>query len=245
MTANNRRNSFLKKYTPIFALSISFLSMIFSIYNQCSQAKLEKRITDAYITISGLKMQYTKQLTKEEALKIEWGYKPLIYTGTRYKTIKPESLVLLNYIVACNTKGEIINSINPFFTLSEGESALKQISSKDSVSYFKVLCPTFEFQNIGKTEARSLSILVDYLSFEERWIRLVQTYESIILPSGEAIHVNSDLLCPLDYKLPAKLLFKVNIDYETYSNNLVHKEINVKWLKETNEWAYGEVIIDD
>lgn len=142
-----------KVMISLLALLIAIVSLIWTFSNQWEQNRKWDKLNEGNPIIKQIKLLNRLELPKEEAMKKEWGYEPLVYEKE-----EASNLVVIPYKLTLRDadSDNLITNINSVFTISEAEQELKRIEFKGMAKIYKSFKSTFEIENIGKTELKEL-----------------------------------------------------------------------------------------
>jgi hypothetical protein len=225
-----------KVIISLFALFISIIGFIWSLANQWDQNRRWDKLNAANVSIKEVKYIRFKELSKEEAMNIQWGYDPIVYSTERLNIYQ-----LPYYLTARNAKtGELINGFNQVFTINEVEQELKRIAYTDKIFLSKAFKPFFILENLGKTDAYDLSIKIEIKWLENDWRNVFTSNTEITLAAGLSSNVTFGFEIPIESKLPPVINYRILLTYGDINNNLTEKEIKAKWTSNDNYWSYGE-----
>jgi hypothetical protein len=219
----------------LLGLLVSIVALIRTFVNQADQNRRWEKLNAANPEIKEIKMVSCKEMSKDEALNTNWGYKPLIF-------LKGEATnrVYLPYFLSlydCKTNKKITEA-NQIFTFSEIETELKRIGHSKDVKVFKQLRPKFVIENAGKVSAENLCIQIDSKIPGQEWQSAFTSNAQITLSGGQASTIFLDIELPLTIPLPEQISFKITFTWiDIHSKNL-SKIINAKWTLNDNLWSY-------
>lgn len=227
-----------KVMISLFALLIAAVSLIWTFSNQWEQNRKWDKLNEGNPEIREIRLLNRLELTKEEAMNREWGYKPLVYEKG-----EASNLVVVPYCLTLRdaTSNIPVPNINPVYTISEVEQELKRIGFSGKVRIFKLFKPTFRIENMGKTELKKLSITIDAKLPEQEWTRVFTSNSEINLNGSQISTVYFGFELPIEALLPEQIGFKVHFKYLNYKNNETEKIIGAKWTNEDNFWSYETI----
>jgi len=227
-----------KVIISLLALLIAGISLIYTLANQSKQNRRWNKLNEGNPEIAEIRLLNWKELTKEEAMSIQWGYDPHIYGKGEAsdKFVIPYRLTLRD----ANTN-ELISNINPVFTFQEVEQELKRVGFKGKVKISKLFKPIFVIENMGKTEVRSLTIIIDAKLPEQEWNRAFTSNTPINLTGSQKSTVHFSFELPVETILPEQISFKIHFKYLDYNNKETEKIIGAKWTTNDNFWSYETI----
>jgi hypothetical protein len=222
----------------LFALLIASVSLIWTFANQREQNRKWDKLNEGNPEIREVKLLNWKEISKEEAMSIPWGYDPTIYGKGEAtdKFVVPYCLTLRD-----ENTNELIPNTNPVFTIHEVEQELKRIGFTGKVKIYKQFKPKFEIENMGKTEVRELSIFIDAKLPNQEWSRAFTSNTKINLTGSQKSTVFFSFELPVAISLPEQISFKVHFNFLDYKNQKVEKVIGAKWTSNDNFWSYESI----
>ena len=224
-----------KVVLSLLALLVSIVALIWTLANQAEQNRRWEKLNAANPEIKQIKMVTYKEVTKDEAMKTNWGYDPLIYAKGEATNIFYLPYFLSLYDLTTNEK---ISKANPVFTFSEIEAELKRIGHSNKIMVFKHFKPKFEIENMGKISVENLSIQIDAKIPGQEWQSAFTSNAQITLSGGQVSTIITDFELPVNIALPAQISFKITFTWiDIHSKNL-SKTINAKWTTNDNFWSY-------
>ncbi len=226
-----------KVILALFALLVSGLSFIWTLSNQWEQNRRWDSLNRANVVVKEVKMIKWKEVTNEEAQKMNWGYDPLIYSsGETFDLFQiPYHLVARNI-----TSKEKIKNVNPVFTLQEMEIELARVGYKGKINLTRLFRPRFILENTGKTDANDLDIEIFAKPENGEWHSAFKSNTLVKLVGSQTSTVYFDIEFPIERQLPTALNFKVELAYKDVHSNLIKTETKAKWTSNDNYWSYGE-----
>ena len=227
-----------KVILSLLALIMSFGNLIWTLVNQWEQNRRWDNLNTANIVIKEIKMIKRKELTKEEALKTNWGYNPSIYSLG-----EASNLFQIPYCLNAHelSTKKTVEGLNVVFTIQEIEEELKRISYTNKVFITKLFKPLFTIENSGKTNATDLMIEISVKLPNEEWRSAFKSTTQITLASSQSSNVTFDIELPIELQLPEAINFKVNFSFKDVNYNSIKNEIKAKWTSMDNYWSYGEI----
>lgn len=227
-----------KVILSLFALLISFVSLIWTLANQWEQNRRWDNLNSANIAIKEIRMVKWKELTLDEAKQTKWGYDPSIYSsGESFNAFQ----IPYHLIARDSTTREKIKGVNPVFTIPQMDEELRRVGYTNKVSITKLFKPFIIFENVGKTDASDLSIEIDAKLPNEDWKSAFKSNALISLPASQKSNATFDVEFPIGALLPAALSIKIKLVYKDLHKNIISNEIKSKWISENNSWSYGEI----
>jgi hypothetical protein len=220
----------------IFALILSIISIFWTIYNQIVQNIRWAKLNAANPGIREIKMLPFKQITRQEAEKIDWGYNANIYS-----TDKIDIFVLPYFLCARDPFGKVIGNINPTHTFVELENELSRIGYDGQVQVSKQFRPILIIENFGKTNLNDLFINIDIDNNGEVENAFKSNSKVSLFPS-QTISINFEIDVPINPKELIVLNFTLIISYLDFNNKEKAKKIGMKWLEAGNSWSYNSLI---
>lgn len=174
-------------------------------------------------------------MSKDEAMKKNWGYDPLIYAKGELT-----DMFYLPYFLSLydSTTNEKITKANPVFTFGEIEAELKRIGYSNKIKVFKHFRPKIVIENVGKTSAENLSIQIDVKIPEQEWKTAFTSNAQITLSGGRVSTIFFDIDLPLNIPLPEQISFKISFTWNNIDSKNLSKIINAKWTTNDNFWSY-------
>ncbi len=226
-----------KVILSLFALLISILGFVWTLANQWEQNRRWDSLNAANIVVKEVKMIKWKELTKDEAMKTNWGYDPSIYSsGETFNYFQ----IPYHLVASDLTTKERVAGVNPAFTLQEVEEELKRMGYKSKVIITRLFRPRFILENTGKTDANDLSIEIYAKLPNEDWRSAFKSNTLIKLAGSQTSTVTFDIELPIEGQLPSALNFKVELSFKDIHNNVIKRETKAKWTTSDNFWSYGE-----
>ena len=238
MQGNTNFFSDPKVIVSLLAILISIVSLIWTLANQWEQNRRWEKLNNANPELKEVRLINFKEITAEEAHSTEWGYKPDIYE----KGEASNNYSLPYYLIARDSSNNKIEGINKVFTLIQIKQELIRINYKGkNVIANKLFRPKFIFENMGKTDARELSINIEAKLPNQEWQNAFTSNASISLAGGQSSTVHFDFELPIDLELPQQISFKVFLKFKDVNNKSIEKFISVKWTPNDNFWSYEEL----
>jgi hypothetical protein len=218
------------------ALIISIISLIWTILNQRGQNFRWAKLNAPNLGIREIKMLPFREVSRHEAEKIDWGYKPNIYSTDRL-----DRFVLPYFLSVRDSFGNVISDINPSHTFKELENELKRIGYKNQIHVGKQFRPSLIIENFGKTSVSELSIKIER---DNNGIAecVFESNTKISLLPNNAISINFDIeipiITPSDF---SPLNFTLLLTYLDFNNKRENKKIGTKWSETDNSWFYSSI----
>lgn len=223
-----------KVIISILALLISIASLIWTLANQWEQNRRWEQLNNANLNLKEVRMINWKEVTSGEAHNTNWGYKPLIYA----KEEATDRYVLPFCLIARDSTQKKIEGVNVIYTISELEEELKRVAyPKGNVNVTQMFRPKFVFENMGKTEAKNISINIDARLPNEEWQNAFTSNTKIHLAGGQSSTTYLDFELPLN-SFPSQISFKITLQFQDVNNRFIKKEISTKWTTNDNFWSY-------
>jgi hypothetical protein len=222
----------------LLALLIASVSLIWTFANQWEQNRKWEKLNEGNPEIKEIRLLNWKELSKEEAMNIQWGYDPSIYG----KGEASDRFVVPYYLSLRDANTNVlVPNTNPVFTLPEIEQELKRIDFKGKVIVYRLFKPKFEIENMGKTEIKELSINIDAKLPNQEWNRAFTSNAKINLTGSQKSTVFFSFEIPVEIILPEQISFKVHFNYLNYKNKKTEKIIGAKWTTNDNFWSYETI----
>jgi hypothetical protein len=224
-----------KVILSFLALIVSIVALIWTLANQAEQNRRWEKLYAANPEIKEIKMIAYKEVRKDEAMNIDWGYKPEIYA----KGEATDIFFLPFYLsLRDSSTNEPIMRANPVFTIAEVEKELKRIGHKNKVFVFKHLKPKFVIENMGKTPVEDLNIQVDTKTPGQNWQSAFTSNSKLTLASGQTTTFFIEIEFPFEIELPKEINFSLSLEWKNIHGKSTSKKTYAKWTSEDNFWSY-------
>ena len=218
------------------ALITSIISLIWTILNQRGQNFRWAKLNAANIGIKEIKMLHFKEVTRNEAQTIDWGYKPNIYSTDRL-----DRFVLPYYLSVSDSFGNVISDINPSHTFKELENELIRIGFKSQIHVAKQFRPVLIIENFGKTSLNELFLRIELDNKGVAECAFESNSKVSMLPA-QTISIKFDIeipiITPSDF---SPLNFTLLLTYLDFNNKKENKKIGMKWSETDNSWSYSSI----
>lgn len=172
--------------------------------------------------------------TSEEIKQKKWGYNQKFYA-------KPGSLseiVMYHILIAKDSAGQIIENINPVFTIPDLILELKRINFERQVFVFKKFNPRFTFENMGKTEAKNLLINIEAKLPDANWVNVSPQNARINMAANQSSSTDFILMIPVKEEIPKIIECRVTFEFQGVEGKYFKKIIETKWESSNNQWTY-------
>lgn len=236
---NNSSNFFSdpKVLLSLLALLVSLCALIWTISNQYEQNRRWDKLNAANPIVSDIKMLRWKKLSKDQAFKMSWGYKPTIFGSGDL-----DDMYILPYrlVVRESLTNELISSINSCYTIEEVEAELTRIKFKGKVNVLREFTIKIELLNKGKTDVNDLGIQVDAKIDEEDWQSAFTSNAVIALSTEQNSTIHFKIEFPVQLSLPNVISLKIHMLYKDVHSNSLSKVVNAKWTSVDNFWSYSK-----
>lgn len=225
-----------KVILPLFALVVSIASLILTLTNQWEQNRRWDGLNTGAVELKEAKFFTWRELARDEAFSINWGYDPLIL-GSHEAWNRFRLLYFLQ--LRDPATGSPIPHINPVFTLVEAEAEVKRVGIKQPVALFRAFRPTFIFENLGKTEVADCRITIHMRLTDAEWRPAFSSNAPVRIPAGQAVNVSFDFAIPLEQPIPKQITFKIGIEFFDIHRRHHSREVVASWESERDYWFYG------
>jgi hypothetical protein len=222
------------------ALIFSVVSIGVSIWTSQEQKRQWRATSLGRVEITSASFIYWRTYSEEELPNLKWGYKvnlmPLL---ENYKVSKLYGLP--SRLIAYDPVNKRAYTEITGLTLEEIQSKLHDSQGlPDSIVPAKQFQFQWDFQNVGATPVTEFKIAVDSkmpdtAAWEEgAWGQPAE------LGAGRTAFKLSELTAPVDTLLPAKLSFRVRLEYVNIENEKVSRTIPVYFNSPTGAFNFGE-----
>lgn len=225
-----------KVVISILALLVSIISVIWTLANQFDQNRRWDALNIAKVEFKEAKFYIWREMTKEEALKTQWGYEPLIVGSPEAwnKLTLPYFLQLRDMAT-----GVVVPHTNPVFTVGEAEAEARRVGFNSPVVLFRAFRPVFIFENGGKTEATDCNIQVSIKLGDDVWKPAFASNAPVRIPVAQSVNVSFDFAVPLQVAIPDVIRFKIQTEFSDISGKRPKRELVAGWESKRNYWFYG------
>jgi hypothetical protein len=229
-----------KVVISLLAIVISIISLIWTLSNQFEQNRRWDLLNAPNPEFKEAKWVNFKEVSREDAMNINWGYEPNLYGKGEATNIYVMPYYLAIYDVVTEQK---LNAANSVFTVQEAENEIKRINFKGKVFLLKVLKGRFTIENMGKTMANQLSIKVSFKSKgAESLIPIHINPPYINLSGGQSTMIEFEFNNPIHIKLPEYINFQVNLEWKDSNDKTFSKLVTCKWMGNSNHWYYEKTV---
>jgi hypothetical protein len=227
-----------KIYISILAIIISIVSLIFTISNQVDQNSKWDKLNQPNLILKEVKFLNWNEVTKDDALKTEWGYKPVLYqkTGSFNHYVLP-------YFISIYKKdsNQRVSNANISFTINQIVAELNKLKIKsEDVILYRLFRNVMVIENIGKTNAKKIFSTVK-AKMDNQWVDAFTANTKIELSTNQTSSISFDIELPLFKDIPQELDFIIYLEWENTNNKKEKKSIAVKWTSQDNYWSYGSL----
>jgi len=237
MKMNESSNFFSdpKMILSLLALIVSIVALIWTIANQGDQNRRWEKLNAANPEIKEIKMIAYKEVGQNEAMNIDWGYKPEIYAKG-----EASNIFFLPFYLSMrdSSTNEPITRANPVFTIAEMEAELKRIGHKNKVFIFKHLKPKFVVENMGKTSVEDLTIQVDAKIPGQECQSAFTSNSKMTLAGGQLSTFFIEIEFPFEIELPKEINFRLFLEWKNIHGKSASKKTYAKWTSADNFWSY-------
>lgn len=164
----------------------------------------------------------------------KWGYEQKFYA-------KPGSLsevIMYHILIAKDSAGQIIENINPVFTIPDIINELKRIKYKGPVSILKKYNPMFTFENMGKMEAKNLLISIEARVPGEDWVNVSPVKTRFNMAAGQLNSTSFYLEIPVKHEIPKKIECRITFEFQGVEDKNLKKVVETKWESSNNLWSF-------
>ena len=226
-----------KVILSLIALGISFISFIWTLVNQFGQNSRWYSLNVAAVELKDVKFKVYRELTKKEAITMNWGYSPLIYNSLdnwdKYQMI---------YFLQLHNAGDnlLIPHANPSFTINEVEDEVKRLHVKSPVNIYRSFMPIFYFDNKGKKDATECTIEIHMKPDNNPWHKSFTSNTPVRIPPGKAINVVFEFAIPIQSTMYKRINFKIKLSFKDLHGNVHMRDIVASWESDKNYWFFGK-----
>ncbi len=219
------------------ALIVSILAIAVSFNFQRKQDKRWEQLNSPNPQLKEATMTTFKELTLDEAKKTKWGYNLKYYS--KGETI--DKFIIPFYLIAKDKVGHKVENIYPVFTISEMKNELKRLNIKSPVGSYKRFKPKFTIENMGKTEARNLTIDIEAKLPKENWQNAFSDKAVVNLAASQSSSVSFEFDNNVAIELPDQILCRIHLKYQDSNNKNFKKVVHAKWTSNDNIWSYAAI----
>lgn len=225
----------LKNNMAIIALILSVISLIWTIRNQIRQNRQWTILNQANVQLTKTKLLFFKECTHDEVNRKDyWGYKLTFYPDDAFIKFQ-----LASYLIPkLNASSKPVEKFNPVFTVNDAANQLQRLGVNEPCTLYKQFNVRFQFENIGKTDAKDLIIKV-YVQdpVEKKWIEAFTSNEPGTLSTSIPIFITIGYSIPALLEEPDLINYKIAIKFKDLHKKEHFKTINLAWNKD-NTWSY-------
>jgi len=226
-----------KVILSLIALGISLISVIWTLANQFEQNRRWDSLNVAAVELKDVKFKVYRELTKKEAMTMNWGYSPLIYNSPdnwdKYQMI---------YFLQLRNAGDnsLIPTINPAFTVNEAEDEIKRLQIKSPVNIYRSFMPIFYYDNQGKTDATECTIEIYMKPDNDPWHKSFTSNTPVRIPPSKVINVAFEFAVPLHSTMYKHIDFKIKLNFKDLHGNVRTPNVIASWESDKNYWFFGK-----
>ncbi len=230
-----------KNAISLFALLISITSLIWTLASQWEQNRRWDALNLSRVELTDVGFIIWKEMSKEEALSTNWGYKPTLYSVVQNRIHQgkyqlPYELVLMD----SDNKG--IPDSHGFFTLVEAQQEIARLGLKPpgNLQVFRHYQIQFNFKNTGSTAAKENTIRITaHMPDAEKPVDVFASVEPIDLLPASTINAVANLFVPLNAALPQIMKFSVTLTYKDAHGVVNTRGLPIVYDASQNYWTYG------
>jgi hypothetical protein len=189
----------------------------------------------ANVELTKTKLSFFKECSLEEIEKKDyWGYNLTVYPDNTFTKFQLVSRLIVRY----KSSNKPVTNFNPVFTINDAKKQIEKLGITEPLVLLKQFKAVFQFENIGKTDAKDLRILIELENpISKEWQNAFCTKESGSLSIGLPIHI------PIEYSIPVfreelnAINYRIKISYKDIYDKSHLKKLGVTWNK-NNNWSY-------
>ena len=227
-----------KVYLSLLAILVSIIAFIFTLANQTEQNRRWDSLNIGNVVIKETEFIKCNSMTIEEAQATNWGYNVLllanneaprmVYTINSLQIFDANTHELIPYSKFCRTVVEVNEEIEDVHRLP-ADILIRQVVKGRIV-----------LENIGKTEVRNLSAILNRLMPDGNWSTCFQSEEKRNLGASQKLNVPMTLNFTLQQNIPVEMTFEIKWEYQD-ANDVEHKKYQkMKWIRSENKWNFLE-----
>lgn len=236
MSDNNSFFSDPKVWISILALAVSVGSLVWTLVTQRDQNRRWDALNAGSVELKEAKFYVWREVTRDEALTINWGYNPLLFSSAdAYNKFRIVYFLQLRDPVS----GAPVPHANPVFTMSEVDNEVKRLGVKPPISVFRAFRPVFILENTGKTEVTDCHIEIDMRAGEEEWRRAFTANTPIRIAPGQPVNVSYDFALPFNTEIPKQISFRLHATFTDLHGRKRKRDVTASWESERDYWFYG------
>jgi hypothetical protein len=226
-----------KVILSLIAIGISLISFIWTLANQFEQNRRWDSLNIAAVELKDVKFKVYRELTRKEAMTMNWGYSPLIYSSPdnwdKYQMI---------YFLRLRNAGDdsLISNANPAFTVNEVADEIKRLQIRSPVSIYRSFMPIFYFDNQGKTDATECTIEIHMKPDNNPWHKSFTSNTPVRIPPGKVVNVTFEFDIPMQSPMYKHIDFKIKLSFTDLHGNVHTRDVASSWESDKNYWFFGK-----
>lgn len=228
-----------KVVVSLIAIVISLGSLIWTLANQWEQNRRWDALNLGRVQLSDVGFIIWKELSKEEALSTNWGYKPTLYSVVQDRVHLGKYQMPYELVLMDSNNVRIPNS-NGFYTLVEAQQETERLKPQTQPNVLKHYQVQFNFKNTGSTSSKETSIRITaQISGNDKPLDIFKSIEPIDLLPSSSINAVSNFYVPLNAALPQIMKFSAFITYKDAHDKINTRELPIVYDEGQNYWTYG------
>ena len=223
----------------LIVIVISLGSLIWTFANQWEQNRRWNALNLGRVELTDVGFIIWKELSKEEALSANWGYKPILYSVVQERVHRGKYQLPYELILMDSNNVRIPNS-NGFFTLAEAQQEIERLKLQGNPQVFKHYQVQFNFKNTGSTSSKETTIKITaQIPGTEKPLDIFKSVEPIDLLPSSSINAVANFFVPLNATLPQIMKFSVLLTYKDAHDTINTRELPIVYDEGQNYWTYG------
>ena len=234
------RNMSVSDVVAVTALAFSIVSIAVSIWTFLEQKRQWRATSLGRVEITHVSFIYWRTYSEEELQNPKWGYKVNLMPFLEDNGVS-KLYGLSSHLIAYDPTNKRAYPKITGLTLEEIHSKLQKAQGlPNSVIPVKQFQLQWYFQNVGATAVTDFKIAVDKkMPDSEVWEESTWGQPAELNPGRIASKI-LDLTAPVDALLPAKISFRVRLEYVNIENEKMSRSIPVYYDSPSGAFNFGE-----
>ena len=226
----------------LFALLIAIATFIWAIFTNAEQNRRWDALNVGRIEIKDVGFIMWKEMSKEEAISKDWGYKPTIFSHAENRLHTGRYRIPYELILVEPKSKKRIPGSNGFFTIPEAYTEMKRLNLDENFKpeIHKRFQIQIDFQNKGATLASDMKAVVKMKEWDKQtWIEVFKSRQGVSLAPSATCNIVIDFRVPLSLEFPEAIVYELAISYKDIHEELQNRKIQMTYDSGMNYWTYG------